>query len=196
MQNFTLDDYLQDFYSETFENITEKIEKHKKLNQKLFDGDQLKSEVVDKINEIVKVFLDDLKEDGITITIQDVILVGSNVSYNYTKDSDLDIHILANVKDLNCPDNLYPLLYSAYRSIFNKKMDITFYEIPVEIYVETEDSALQSNGIYSVLRNTWIKHPEITSIPEIDYDKIKELEQPFIDRFNEILNDAYKLNLS
>jgi predicted nucleotidyltransferase len=110
----------------------------------------LKPEVVEKINEIVDTFLDSLAEDNIKIDVEDIILVGSNVSYNYTKDSDLDIHILANLDNLECPDNLYPLLYSAYKSLFNKKMDINFYGIPVEVYVETDDTPLRSNGIYSV----------------------------------------------
>lgn len=166
--------------------VTEDIEKHDELNPKLFDGDKLKPEIVDKINEIVDVFIDDLKEDTINIEVEDIILVGSNVSYNYTKDSDLDIHIIANVDNLNCPDNLYPLLYGAYRSLFNKKMDIDFYGIPVEIYVETDDSTLHSNGIYSVMSNDWVRHPEAEEIPDIDTAKIKQLEQPFIDRFNEI----------
>lgn len=183
MQEMTLDDFLKDFYTE---DLTENIEKHDQLNPKLFENDKLKPEVADKINEIVDVFVNNLKEDNIKIAIDDIILVGSNVSYNYTNDSDLDIHILASTKNLTCPDSLYPLLYGAYRSLFNKKMEIEFYGIPVEIYVETEDSTLNSNGIYSVKNNDWIKHPEIKDIPEVDQDKIKQLEQPFVDRFNEI----------
>ena len=69
--------------------------------------------------------------------IKDIILVGSNASYNYTKDSDLDIHIKVDLDNLECPSDLYALLYSAYRSIFNKNLDIDFYGIPVEIFVET-----------------------------------------------------------
>lgn len=171
------------------EELEEDIEKHDELNPKLFDGDNLKQEVVDKINEIVDVFLESLAEDGIKIKVDDIILVGSNVSYNYTKDSDLDIHIIADVTQLDCPDNLYPLLYGAYKSLFNKKMNINFYGIPVEVYVETDDTPLRSNGIYSVKDNNWIKKPDQESIPEIDYDEINELVQPYEDRFNEIKDD-------
>lgn len=134
--------------------INEDIEKHDELNPKLFNEDgMLKDEVREKVEEIVTDFTGTLAEDGIKIAIDDVILIGSNVSYNYTKDSDLDIHIIANTKDTNCPDNLYPKLYSAYRSLYNKSHDIEFYGVPVEIYVETEDSARKSNGEYSVRNN-------------------------------------------
>jgi len=174
-----LNSLLEDFYEED-------IEKHDELNPKLFDGDKLKPEVVEKINEIVDTFLDSLAEDNIKIDVEDIILVGSNVSYNYTKDSDLDIHILANLDNLECPDNLYPLLYSAYKSLFNKKMDINFYGIPVEVYVETDDTPLRSNGIYSVKNNEWIKEPDPEAIPDIDVDEVDELVQPYEARFEDI----------
>lgn len=177
------------------EELEEDIEKHDELNPKLFNGDKLKQEVVDKINEIVDVFLESLAEDDIKIKVDDIILVGSNVSYNYTKDSDLDIHIIADVTQLDCPDNLYPLLYGAYKSLFNKKMNINFYDIPVEVYVETDDTPLRSNGIYSVKDNNWIKKPDQESIPEIDYDEINELVQPYEDRFNEIVNEIEELGI-
>lgn len=121
-------------------NITEDIEKHDTLNPLLWNEDNtLKPEVRDKLMEIANEFIDGLKEDGIKIDVDDIKIVGSNCSYNYTKDSDLDLHIVANTDTLECPDNLYPLLYSAYRSIFNSKYDIDFYGIPVEIFIETTD---------------------------------------------------------
>ena len=35
----------------------------------------------------------------------------------------------------------------------NKSLDITIYDIPLELFVETEDSARVSNGVYSVKKN-------------------------------------------
>ena len=120
-------------------NIREDIEKHDALNPKLWDErGNLKPEVREKILEIAKEFTDGLKEDGIKFDLKDIRLVGSNCSYNYTDKSDLDVHLIMDTDSLECPDDLYPLLYSAYRSLFNGKLDIDFYGIPVELYVETE----------------------------------------------------------
>ena len=116
----------------------EDIEKHNTLNPKLFDeNNQLKPEVKGKILEIVDEFKSNLEEDGIKLDIKDIIIVGSNCSYNYNKDSDLDVHIKVDLDNSDCPPEYLALLYSAYRSIFNKKFDIDFYGIPVELYVET-----------------------------------------------------------
>lgn len=116
--------------------LPENIEKHDTLNPLLFEGNELKPEIKEAIEKIVNQFVEDLKTDGVKIEVKDVILVGSNVSYNYTKDSDLDIHIIVDKDTLDCDPELYTLLYGAYRSLFNKNYDITIKGIPVEIYVE------------------------------------------------------------
>ena len=169
-------------------DLEEDIEKHEVLNPKLWTEDAaLKPEVLEKIQAIVEQFLTQLQEDGIKINIKDIILVGSNCSYNYTKDSDLDIHILADTSSLECPDNLYPLLYSAYRSLFNSKYNITFYGIPVEIYVELDDSPRISNGCYSVLNQKWISEPVQADIPEIDMDKFNSEFEVWENKYNNLL---------
>jgi tRNA(Glu) U13 pseudouridine synthase TruD len=100
------------------EDIEEDVEKHDELNPKLFDKDRkLKPEVREKLMEIADDFKSKLEEDEIKFKLKDVKIVGSNCSYNYNKDSDLDLHLVADTKSLKCPDDLYPLLYSAYRSI-------------------------------------------------------------------------------
>ena len=120
-------------------SLDENIEKHDELNPKLWNEDHtLKKEVKDKINQIVDQFLGSLEEDEIKIKVKDIRLVGSNCSYNYNDQSDLDIHIIADTDGLECPEKHLSKLYSAYRSIFNKNFDIDFYGIPVEIYVEVE----------------------------------------------------------
>lgn len=177
------------------ESLTETIEKHEELNPKLFDGKTLKPEVRQKILEIVDEFVDDLTSDEVDFNIEDIILIGSNVSYNYTKDSDLDIHLVANTKSLNCPDNIINALYSAYRSLFNRKFDIDFYGIPVEIYVETEDSARVSNGVYSVKDNDWIKEPELTDIPELDQEAFDKLYQEWEAKCKDLIKEIEAGNL-
>ena len=160
----------------SLDSLTESIEKHDKLNSKLFTKEEkLKEEVRDKMLEIVDEFLADLKEQDIKIKVDDILFIGSNASYNYTKDSDIDLHILANAKAADYSKEIAEAIYGAYRTIFNKQLDITLYDIPLEIFVETEDSARVSNGVYSVKKNKWIKKPVAEEIPEYDKDALDEL---------------------
>jgi len=167
--------------------IDEDIEKHDELNPKLFDGEELKPEIKDKIEQIAYQFIRELNEDGIRFTLKDIVLLGSNVSYNYTKDSDLDIHLIADSSGLECPDDLYPLLYSAYRSMFNKNYDIKIKGIPSEIYVEMDEPQAKSNGIYS-LNNGWLKKPEQKDIPDLDESAFDKLFMEWEDKYFNLIN--------
>ena len=105
--------------------LTEAIEKHDTLNAKLFTKEELlKDRVRDKMLEIVDEFLADLKEQDVKIKVDDILLIGSNASYNYTKDSDIDLHILANSKAVKYEPEVCTAIYGAFRTIFNKQLDI------------------------------------------------------------------------
>lgn len=169
--------------------LDEDIEKHDELNPALFDGEELKPEVKEKVIEIVDTFIKELREDDIKFNLKDIILVGSNVSYNYTRDSDLDIHIIADSNGLECPAELYSLLYGAYRSIFNKNYDINIKDIPVEIFVEIDENKGISNGVYSI-NNGWVKKPEKQKIPEIDKAAFDAEFKKWEDRYLKFINNS------
>lgn len=170
--------------------LIEAIEKHNTLNPKLFTKEELlKDKVRDKMLEIVDEFLENLKEQEVKIKVDDIIFIGSNASYNYTKDSDIDLHVLANTNAVNYPEDLGSALYSAYRSLFNKQLDIQLFDIPVEIFVETEDSPRVSNGVYSVKKNKWIKKPIQEDIPEYDKEALDELVDKWETKCKDLIND-------
>lgn len=171
--------------------LTEAAEKHEQLNPKLWDDEDLKPEVTEKINLIVDEFLKGLEEDNIKIDVKDIIIVGSNCSYNYTDDSDLDLHLVVDTANLENSD-LYNKLYSAYRTLFNKKIDIEFYGIPVEIFVETDDMPKLYNGVYSVMNNQWIEKPVAEDIPEIDQEALDKEVAIWEQRYEDLLAEIDK----
>lgn len=177
--------------------LVEAIEKHLTLNPKLFTKEEkLKSIVRNKLLEIVDEFLADLKEQDIKIKIDDILLIGSNASYNYTKNSDIDLHIVANAKAVKYDPEVSDALYGAYRTLFNKQLDIKLFDIPVEIFVETENSPRKSNGIYSVKNNKWVKKPVSEDIPEYDKQALNNLIAKWENKCKTLINDieANKLN--
>ena len=68
------------------------------LNQKLFDGTELRANVRDKLLQDANKFIDFLHDPD--INVQDIIFTGSNASYNFTPTSDVDVHILADFTTL------------------------------------------------------------------------------------------------
>ena len=174
----------------TVTELTEAVEKHNSLNSKLFTKEELlKDKVRNKMLEVVDEFLADLKEQEVKIKVDDILLIGSNASYNYTENSDIDLHILANTKAVKYDDEVAAALYGAYRTIFNKNLDISIYDIPLEIFVETEDSPRVSNGVYSVKKNKWVKKPIVEDIPEYDAKALDALVDKWETRCKELISD-------
>lgn len=188
--NVTVTELIEQLEKYTATELTESVEKHSSLNSKLFTKEELlKDKVRDKMLEIVDEFLADLKEQEIKIKVNDILLIGSNASYNYTEDSDIDLHILADAKAVRYDKEVAAALYSAYRSLFNKSLNIEFYNIPVEIFVETEDSPRVSNGVYSVKKNKWVKKPIEEDIPEYDVKALDELVSEWETKCKELIDD-------
>jgi len=188
--NANIEELIEQVKVDLSNSLTEAIEKHDSLNSKLFTKDELlKDKVRDKMLEIVDTFLADLKEQEVKIKVDDILFIGSNASYNYTKDSDIDLHILANTKAVDYPADLGAAIYSAYRSIFNKNLDITLYDIPLEIFVETEDSTRVSNGVYSVKKNKWVKKPVQEDIPEYDKEALNKLVDEWEEKCKKLIED-------
>lgn len=157
--------------------LRENIEVHDTLNPNIWNGDELRPEVRTKILEIVNYFVDNFE---IPIEPVDIYLLGSNASYNYTDNSDLDVHIIVNFDMVDTNKELVQAYMNSEKTRFNKNYDITIHDVPIEVYVEDVNAATISNGIYSMFEDEWVKYPEPLSkeIPEIDLEpELTELTQ-------------------
>lgn len=167
--------------------LVEKVELHDKLNPKIWNEDgTLRKEVEEKLHEIVDQFILELYNSDIPIKVLDARLVGSNASFNYTENSDMDVHLIVNTQEASCDTNVLTLLYNYFKSNFNDKYDISIHGIPVELYIEDVGASAVSNGIYSIYDDEWIKYPEPVEVPDIDItDDFAVLER----RYKNIIED-------
>lgn len=152
------------------EHLSEDFQIHDTLNPKLWQDNQLLPEVRQKIVDIVANFEEYVE---IPIHIVDIVIVGSNASYNYTQYSDLDVHVIVNPEMVtDIPEDVQTILYNMKKSSFNKDFDIKIKGIPVELYVEDMHTSAVSNGIYSVCDDRWVKEPkQNTSITKHNVEK-------------------------
>ena len=54
---------------------------------------------------------------------------------------------------------MYQELFNAKKTLYNDSHDIKIKGVPVELYVQDSNEPVVSWGEYSVLKNSWIKHP-------------------------------------
>ena len=126
-------------------------------------------------------------------------MVGSNAAYNYTKDSDIDIHIIVDM-EVSANPYLLKLLYDYVKSNFNDKYDIMVKGHEVELYLEDIKTSAVTNGIYSLKQDKWIKVPtkqedknyniEDTELYRFIYDKYDNLKDEDAEEF---IDDLYLL---
>lgn len=145
-------------------------ELHDCLNIKIWDEDNnLRPLVRDKLLSITKQYA----QDSEVLNYEDILdaeIVGSNASYNYTPQSDLDLHLVVNMESLSCDPALFQLACNAEKINFNKSYDIKVKGIDVELYVEDVKSCTASNGIYSLFKDEWIKFPAKIEVPSLEND--------------------------
>ena len=138
------------------------------LNPRLFENGKMIDEVREALLRIFSQFISDLNDQELKVRVLDVVLVGSNASYNYTPCSDIDLHIIVDYREVSPCSDVVSILMDTEKSLFNKDYDIKVKDYNVELYVEDLETSSTSNGIYSVLYDKWIKFPEKLSYPELD----------------------------
>ena len=167
-------------------SIQESYQVLDELNPKLWQQDgTLRPEVRGKLIEIQDQFIEELNENNIPVAVLDAWIVGSNASYNYTDQSDLDLHIIVDSSASSFDAAVLQILYNYFKSDFNSKYDISIHGIDVELYIEDVNSNAVSNGIYSLKQDKWIKKPIKADIPEVQIDS--ELLQKWTDKYNNVV---------
>jgi hypothetical protein len=142
---------------------TDPIEIHDQLNPSLWQGDDLRKDVQYALLKIAKEFYQFLDID---VTLLDLVVSGRQVNYNYTKHSDLDLHLIVPYSQVEC-DVAVDELFDAKRKLWKQQHDISVKGVPVELYVEDVDNPPVSSS-YSVVRNEWIKRPNREAV---NYDE-------------------------
>ncbi len=136
--------------------LSDAVTFHNNLNPKLWNGTHLRPEVRKQLITIAQDFLSEL---GIhDLDVKDITVSGSNAAYSYTKHSDLDLHILIDLSELD-NDEVYKELFNAKKTIYNDSHDITIHGVPVELYVQDAREPVISLGEYSILNNEWLRIP-------------------------------------
>lgn len=163
--------------------IAERLRYHKNhistLNPVLFDeDDNLIPEVREKLLKIVDEFLEYTQVD---IRVLDIRLVGSNASYNYNPDSDIDLHIVTNLSEISDPETIARLFFDSVKKNFKDSYDIEIKGTDVELYVEDINASSVSNGVYSVTSDAWVKSPAPMQDPtEEELADAEEIEDNII----------------
>jgi hypothetical protein len=130
------------------------------LNPKIWDGGELKPEVVSKLKDIARAFEEFV---GVDLDVVDYTITGSNANYTWTEYSDLDLHLIIP----GTPTDEQRELFTAKKALWAEQHNITIKGLPVETYIQGEDEPHHSTGVYSIARDLWLIEPKKVK-PEIN----------------------------
>ena len=159
------------------------------LNPKIWVNDKLNSRVRLRLLDIADDFIDELSVRW--VKPEDIILTGSIANYNWSKYSDIDVHIIIDFSKIYKKKEFVEDYFNSKKELWKRDHeDLTIYGFPVELYVQDKDDKLEAGGVYSLDKNEWIKEPKNIDDAKINEVYVKEQAAKFM-----TLIDGYEKNL-
>jgi hypothetical protein len=181
MDNKNLIDELLELSDPTLDNkIINTFKVKDSLCEDIFDktqdGYKIKNEIREKLLEISDSFID---FTGVDFFIHDIILIGSLANYNWSEYSDVDLHIVVDMDELNDDTEVNSTVmrdivkefFDAKKNSWNEKHNVKIKNFDVELYVQDVDDEYVSSGVYSILNDEWVVEPSKKK-ENIDKDSI------------------------
>lgn len=130
---------------------------HKNLSIKVWESEKLIPEIKLKLLKIAQDFYAYL---GINAPLLDVTLTGSLANFNYTTESDFDLHLIIDYQAVDENEDLVEKFLSAKKTVWNNKHDIKIKGHEVELYAQNNSEPHHSTGVYSIIKDVWIEQPQ------------------------------------
>lgn len=161
----------------------ESLQPQTDLNDTIWEDSVLKRNVRDQLYRIALEFYLSLNVEA---PIKDIIFTGSLANYNYTKHSDIDLHILIDYTDVDDNVDLVRDLMTAKKSLWNDKHDIKFSTHEVELYAQDENEPHHSTGIYSIVSNKWLAKPSPKDT-KIDFASVRSKATDLMSQIDDVV---------
>lgn len=148
------------------------------LEPKIWTNETLSPQISERLVLIAENFVSDLGIEG--VSIDDITFTGSLANFNWTKFSDIDLHLIVDFQQIDENYDLVREYFSAKTSNWNKNHNIKIFGYEVEMYVQDSGEEHHSTGVYSIKEDTWITKP-VRKTPTIDGEAIKMKAAAFAD---------------
>jgi hypothetical protein len=173
-----------------FEGLKERVDQsalnsfevNDSLVPEIWENDRLKAEVREKLLKIASDFLIDMPFD---LEPDDITLTGSLANYNWSKYSDVDLHILYDFSKVDENQELVTQFFKNLQTNWNNRHDIYMSGYEVEIYFQNSTEPHISTGVYSIQNDEWLTKPKPVAA-SIDYANIEKKAEDISDRIDHI----------
>ncbi len=156
----------------------------KTLNSKFWNTNkELDPEVRKNLIQLAKDFIENLKVSKLKLV--DIRFTGSLANYNWHDKSDIDLHLIFDLSNFDKHKDFIIELLQSKKTVWNLKHTVLMHGHPVEIYGEDVKAEHSSTGVFSLVKNEWLKEPKEKDENE-EVDK-KKVMRKYRDKVDEIL---------
>ena len=116
----------------------------------------------------------------------DVVVVGSIAGYNWSKYSDIDLHVLYDFNDIDQNTDFVKKYCDAKKNEWNNQHEmLRIMGYDVETYVQDKGEENASDGIYSLYKDRWLQRPSQTN-DSIDRTAVRRLSAKLINKADDL----------
>lgn len=166
------------------------------LNPKVWDNHtdtenaRLKPKIMKGLKKIANEFIDFLGED---VFVEDVVLMGSLVNYNWSQYSDFDLHILIDFTQFGDEAEIKKENYELKTDAFKSKHNIKIYGYDVELYAQDSNDEHFSSGVYSVMSDEWVSIPKKENF-KLDIPLLRKKIYCWVSKIHSLIQDDENLD--
>jgi predicted nucleotidyltransferase len=125
------------------------------LNPELWtEAKTLRPEIRAALLKIAQSFYKDIE---LKVHIRDFLFLGSSANYNWTKTSDIDLHLLVDFNELKMSPEAAKDYTKLLAKKWNEEQDVNIRGHNVEVYIQDISEENKATGVYSLISNKWIK---------------------------------------
>lgn len=155
------------------------------LHHKFWINGKLNSRVREHLLDIADDFIDELAISNLKPI--DIQFTGSLANYNWSRYSDIDVHIVVKFSDIYKNKEMLEDYFTTKRLLWNQTHEnLKIYGYPVEISVEDADTPGFSTGVYSIKKNRWVKEPSNFDDAKINEKYVKDMAARLMTEIDEI----------
>lgn len=160
----------------------ESFEKNETLEPHFWRNEILDPKIARRLTRIANDFVEGLE---VPVDVEDIRFTGSLANYNWSRYSDVDLHLVVDFSKIDPDTELVKAFFDAVRMRWNELHDIKIYGYEVEIYVENVGDEHRSSGIYSIPNQRWIVEPDATDI-HFSFSVAREKSDDILSQINSI----------
>ena len=187
------------------QSILQSFQLKKTLNPDIWTLDKddqyvLRSEIRDKLLLVANDFLEfvdigplDCDVVSKECTIEDVTITGSICNFNWSKFSDIDLHLVVDYDEVDENEELVNNILMTKKNLWNASHNVSIKNYEVEVYVQNSEELHFSSGVYSVLFNKWLIAPKKVNV-QLDINKVLKKARGWMELIDSLQSRAYGMS--